>query len=188
MCSRLSREVINAHHQFISRYSGARAIGYFTTSSIVECIYHLAPVMHHSKDNEEQAASVAAFKQAHGILVRISAYNNVAKKALKALNGYVEKWGSHQDARSNGDGRPNGVTDNDVRHLPPRPWGCVHGTHIATAFLITNWHRLCIQILAEAADHSWPTASASTLARGWILQRAPFRATATSTSTSATFP
>lgn len=115
VCSRLSREVINAHDLFITRFPGARATGYFTTSSVVECIYHLAPVMHHSKDDTEHAACLDAFNQAHGILVRLSSYNNVAKNALKALNGVVRKWGSGFVVENGGTSGPNGRTEYNVR-------------------------------------------------------------------------
>lgn len=92
LCSRLSREIIRAHEVFISQHPSARAAGYFATSSIVECIYHLAPVLQYSQDSQEHAACVSAFHQAHSILVRLSPYNSVADKALKALNGLIKKW------------------------------------------------------------------------------------------------
>lgn len=118
LCARLSREIIRAHDLYISRYPEARAIGYFTTSSTVECIYHLAPVMHYSKDDDEHTACVSAFNQAHGILVRLSAYNNVAKRALKALNGVVKKWGSGNTTGNSG-ARQSEVGDYSVRRLSP---------------------------------------------------------------------
>ncbi|KAF9771579.1 hypothetical protein IL306_010777 [Fusarium sp. DS 682] len=101
-CAQLSREIIRSHDLYLSQYPEARASGYFTTSSIVECIYHLAPVIHRSIDSNEHSACVSAFNQAHGILVRLSAYNNVAKKALKALNGVIKKWGSGDTTGSSG--------------------------------------------------------------------------------------
>lgn len=102
ICSRLAREVIAAHELFISHYPDARATGYFTSSSLVECIYHLAPVLHKSKDGDEYRYCVTAFQQAHCILVKISAYNNVAKNALQALSGFVRKWGSGGDVGNGG--------------------------------------------------------------------------------------
>ncbi|KAF5710205.1 hypothetical protein FMUND_9627 [Fusarium mundagurra] len=93
-CARLSREVIRSHHVYFSQYPEPRASAYFATSSIVECIYHLAPVIHRSIDTNERSACVSAFNQAHGILVILSVYSNVAKKALRALNGVIKKWGS----------------------------------------------------------------------------------------------
>lgn len=102
LCARLSREVIRAHNLYILKYPGARAIGYISTSSIVECIYHLALVMHYSKDANERIVCVSAFNHAHGILLRLSAYNNVAKRALKALNGVVRKWGSSSTTGDSG--------------------------------------------------------------------------------------
>ncbi|SCV27517.1 uncharacterized protein FFB14_01590 [Fusarium fujikuroi] len=101
-CARLSREIIRSHHVYLSQYPEARASGYFTTSSIVECIYHLAPVIHCSVDSNEHSACVSAFNQARGILVKLSAYNNVAKKALKALNGVIKKWGTGDIKGSSG--------------------------------------------------------------------------------------
>ncbi|SCO35176.1 uncharacterized protein FFMR_03786 [Fusarium fujikuroi] len=101
-CARLSREIIRSHHVYLSQYPEARASGYFTTSSIVECIYHLAPVIHCSVDSNERSACVSAFNQARGILVKLSAYNNVAKKALKALNGVIKKWGTGDIKGSSG--------------------------------------------------------------------------------------
>ncbi|EWG44876.1 hypothetical protein FVEG_05844 [Fusarium verticillioides 7600] len=91
-CARLSREIIRSHHLYFLQYP-ARASGYFATSSIVECIYHLAPVIHRSTDSHEHSACVSAFNQAHGILINLSVYTNVAKKALRALNGVIKKWG-----------------------------------------------------------------------------------------------
>lgn len=78
--------------------------------------------MHHSKDDKEHAACVSAFNQAHGILVRLSAYNDVAKRALKALNGVIKKWGngnSTDDSSVLHDGAPQSEEGNgNVRHPP----------------------------------------------------------------------
>lgn len=120
LCAQLSRKVVRAHDRFISQFPEARATGYFTTCSIVECIYHLAPMMHYSEDDNEQQACVSAFDQAHSILVRLSAYNNVAKRALKALNGVVQKW-SRGNTSSNSGGIFHGIRhaegiDFNVRH------------------------------------------------------------------------
>lgn len=101
-CARLSREIIRAHHLYILRFPEARAIGYFTTSSTVECIYQLAPVMRYSRDHSEHTACIAAFNQAQSILVKLSAYNSVARKALKALNGLAKKWGSRNTTSKGG--------------------------------------------------------------------------------------
>lgn len=114
LCALLSREIIRAHDLYISRYPEARAIGYFTTSTTVECVYHLALVMHHSKDHSEHTACLAAFNQAHSILVRLSAYNNVAKRALKALNGVAKKWGSGNITEKNGGHA--GMRQGEARH------------------------------------------------------------------------
>ncbi|KAF2481576.1 hypothetical protein BDY17DRAFT_190641 [Neohortaea acidophila] len=93
LCSRIARETIHAHVAFMARYPCVRAVGYFTTTSMVECVYHLVPVLHYSK-NEEQAACVKALNQAHGILIQLSAKLNVAKRALKALRGVTSRWGT----------------------------------------------------------------------------------------------
>lgn len=104
-CARLAREIIRSHDLYILRYPEARAMGYFATTSLVECIYHLALVMRYSKeDDTEHNACVAAFDQAHGILVRLSVYNNVAKRALEALNGVIRKWGSRNAPSSSNAG------------------------------------------------------------------------------------
>lgn len=113
-CARLSREIIKSHDLFISRFPEFHATGYFTTCSIVECIYHLAPVMRYSRDHNEHSAGIAAFDQAHGILVKVSIYNNVAKKALKALNGLVRKWGSANTTRAHTSALQKELGDFDV--------------------------------------------------------------------------
>jgi hypothetical protein len=111
LCSRLARQIIDSHSLFLSRYPSARATGYFATSSIVECIYHLALVLQHSKDETEHAACASAFRLAHDILVKISSYNNVASRALKALTGVVNKWcGGGNESRVNGAQGGNGVS------------------------------------------------------------------------------
>lgn len=136
LCARLSRGIIRAHDLYISRYPEARSIGYIATSSTVECIYHLAPVMHYSKDDNEHSACVSAFHQAHGILVKLSAYNNVAKRALKALNGVVKKWGSGNTTGNTGSLHPvvrqSEVGDCSIMDAPPQ----VHefqGTNVQTS-------------------------------------------------------
>jgi hypothetical protein len=119
LCSRLARQIIEAHGLFISRYPSARATGYFTTSSIVECIYHLALVLHHSKDEEEHAACASAFRLAHDILVKISSYNNVASRALKALTGVVNKWcSSGNESRVGGTRGGHGVAGETLGNSP----------------------------------------------------------------------
>lgn len=119
-CARISREVIRAHGLYISKYPGARAIGYFSTSTMVECIYHLATVMHYSKDVDERSASLCAFNQAHAILLNLSAYSNVAKKALRALNGVVRKWGSGGITGDSGSGQHD-PGQNDLEEISVRP-------------------------------------------------------------------
>ena len=110
LCAGLARQIIEAHDLFISRYPEDRATGYFTTSSIVECIYHLALVLHHCKDEQERAVCASAFRVAHGILVKISSYNEVANKALKALTGVINKWCSGNETRADGAEGENGVS------------------------------------------------------------------------------
>jgi hypothetical protein len=94
LCARLSGEIIHAHDAYLARYPGARASGYFVTASMVECVYHLAPVLHYTKDASEHNASVAALQAANGILIQLSPKLNVAKKALRALNGVMLRWAS----------------------------------------------------------------------------------------------
>ncbi len=94
-CARLPREIIRAYDMVISQFPEARAVGYFATSSVVECIHHLFLHMHYNKDGDGHAACVSAFIQAHSILVRRSAFNNMATRTLKAPNGIIDKWGSN---------------------------------------------------------------------------------------------
>ena len=100
LCARLAREIIRSHDAFTKRYPKARASGYFITASLVECIYHLAPVLHYSTNVEEHNTSVAALKQAYGILVLLSSKLNVSKRALRAINGVMLKWGSEGKSRN----------------------------------------------------------------------------------------
>ncbi|KAK3117447.1 hypothetical protein LTR53_001212 [Teratosphaeriaceae sp. CCFEE 6253] len=104
LCSRFACQIIGAHELFISRYSSTRATGYFTTSSMVECIYHLALVLHHSKDEEEHTACVSAFQLALDILLRLSSYKKVANRALEALTCVVRRWGNGRKIGARGDG------------------------------------------------------------------------------------
>jgi len=79
--------------------------------------------MHHSEDDNEHAACVSAFNQAHSILIRLSAYNNVAKRALKALNGVIKKWGNGNITGNRGgiyaSARHSEVRDRNVRYPSP---------------------------------------------------------------------
>ncbi|KAF5628929.1 hypothetical protein F52700_8022 [Fusarium sp. NRRL 52700] len=124
-CAQVSRQIIRSHHLYLLQYpQAARACGYFTTSSVVECIYHLAPVIHRSIDGSEHSACVTAFNQAHGVLVTLSAYNNVAKKALRALNGVIKKWGSDTSA-------PQGeVQDRNNFDVPPEIYELTRNTDV----------------------------------------------------------
>lgn len=122
-CARLSREVIHSHKICIARYPGARASGYFTTASIVECIYQLVPVLHYSKDNDEYTASMTALSQAHEIVIQLSTKLNSAKKALRALSGVTKRWGIVKTTDSTGsssvDGSHSAIADIVVSHRPP---------------------------------------------------------------------
>ncbi|EME43714.1 hypothetical protein DOTSEDRAFT_71540 [Dothistroma septosporum NZE10] len=121
LCSRLARQIIVAHDVFVSQWRSARPTGYFTTSSIVECIYHLALVLHNSRDESEHAACVSAFRLAHSVLVRLSSYCKVAEKALRALNGLVRRWGGgHSDGTSAATGGVNDLTENNATSPPFR--------------------------------------------------------------------
>ena len=92
-CARLAREIIHGHDIYLNRYRNARASGYFMTTSMVESVYHLTPVLHYTKNSGEFAACVKALKQAHAILKQLSTRMNVAKKALRALSGVLTRWG-----------------------------------------------------------------------------------------------
>ena len=79
---------------------------------MVECVYHLAPVLHYTKDANERNASVTALQAANGILIQLSSKLNVAKKALRALNGVMLRWAS---GNSPGNTGQEGSHHNEVR-------------------------------------------------------------------------
>lgn len=114
LCARLSREIVHAHDAYLTLYPGARASGYFVTASMVECVYHLAPVLYHTKDESERSASVVALRAANGILIQLSSKLNVAKKALRALNGVMLRWASSNQATNSTQDEPGNTL---VRHL-----------------------------------------------------------------------
>lgn len=114
-CARLSREVIQGHDVYLSKHQEGRASGYFSTTAVVECIYHLAPVLHYSKSSGEVAACVAALKQVHHILKQLSSRLNVAKKALKALSGVFTRWA--RDITKQSKGTPDLDALDNVSHL-----------------------------------------------------------------------
>lgn len=120
-CARISREIIKAHHLYIATFPKARAVGYFTTSSTVECIYHLSPVMRYSTDQGERTACIAAFHQAQDVLSKLSAYNNVAKKALEALKGLANKWGSSPVGAHAGNNAPPSAAEGSVNSIVSTP-------------------------------------------------------------------
>ena len=99
LCARIAREIIHNHEVFLARYPGARASGYFITSSMVECVYHLVPVLHYSKDPDEHGASLLALKRAHNILIQLSSILNVSKNALRALRGVMSRWGTQSNTQ-----------------------------------------------------------------------------------------
>lgn len=117
MCARLSREIIAAHDIFMRSSSGIRAIGYFTTASMVEAVYHLAPVLNYSKEAGEHEACVTALKQAHRILLQLAPKLSVAKRALKALKGVIERFSSDNGSHS------SSTKDTDAGMVDP---GTVH--------------------------------------------------------------
>lgn len=92
LCARLSRETILSHVILMGQGLGLRAIGYFTTASLVECVYQLVPVLHYSNDREQHMASVTALNQAYNILTKLSTKLYVAEQALKAICGVVKRW------------------------------------------------------------------------------------------------
>lgn len=102
-----------------------RAVGYFTTASLVECVYHLAPVLHYSKVSEEHNACVASLKQAHRVILQLSAKMSVAKRALRALKGLIEKWAAESvdyiSPSSDTDGRIFVPSSNLVSRLLSEP-------------------------------------------------------------------
>ena len=116
-CARLAREIIHGHDVYINRYRNARASGYFMTTSMVESVYHLTPVLHYTNNSAEFAACVKALKQAHTILKQLSTRMNVAKKALRALSGVLTRWGG--DAAETSTGTPGVQADSFNNTVSP---------------------------------------------------------------------
>jgi hypothetical protein len=84
-CARLAKDSIEAISAFANAYPRIRASGYFISTALVECIYHLVYNLQDQATGADRAATVASFRAAYQLLVDFGNTWITARRALKAL-------------------------------------------------------------------------------------------------------
>lgn len=74
---------------------------------MVECVYHLIPVLREPSFDEDHTAAVSSLRTAHNIVASLSQRLNVARHATVALEQAMTRWGGDSAVRhlSSDDGR-----------------------------------------------------------------------------------
>ncbi|KAF2494597.1 hypothetical protein BU16DRAFT_589557 [Lophium mytilinum] len=84
-CAVLARDSIEAIAAFASVCPGIRPSGYFISTALVECIYHLAYLLKDPELQTDGSAALESFHSAYQLLVELAETIEAAKHALEAL-------------------------------------------------------------------------------------------------------
>jgi hypothetical protein len=88
-CARVAKDSIEAISAFANAYPRIRASGYFISTTLVECVYHLVYILQDQTANVDRASVIASFRAAYQLLVDFGNTWITARRALQALGTAV---------------------------------------------------------------------------------------------------
>ena len=88
-CAHLARASINAIAAFVSECPKARSSGYFISTAIVECIYHLVYIVQDRGLDTDRSAALDAFRKAYQLLTDLAPTWITARRALRVISSVI---------------------------------------------------------------------------------------------------
>lgn len=85
----MARDTIQAIALFIRTCGRVRPSGFFFTTAVVECMYHLIYLIQEPALTSEHETAIDAFRMANGILEDLSKTLNSAKRAILAVRSII---------------------------------------------------------------------------------------------------
>lgn len=82
-------QVIEAIAAFADNITNIEPCGFFFSTALVECVYHLVFAIQDAPVNEERTSIVSSLKLSYQLLVRFSLSLDTAKRAIRALDSAV---------------------------------------------------------------------------------------------------
>jgi hypothetical protein len=89
LCLSLAAQTVDAISAFSARCPSIAPCGFFFSTALLECIYHLIFAMRNTPTDDERGATVRSFRLAYRLLEKFSQVLDTAKRALRALNSVV---------------------------------------------------------------------------------------------------
>lgn len=85
LCVSLASQVIDAIAAFTDSIANIEPCGFFFSTALVECIYHLIFAIQRNPPEAERTSGVDSLKRSYQLLVRFSRTLDTAKRAIRAL-------------------------------------------------------------------------------------------------------
>jgi hypothetical protein len=92
-CADLSRSSIDAIAAFSTLCPRSRCSGYFISTALVECIYHLVYILQDRSLEIDRPSLLEAFRKAHQLLSDFASTWMTARRALRALSSAIFSGG-----------------------------------------------------------------------------------------------
>lgn len=89
LCVSLAAQTVDAIAAFTESCPSIVPCGFFFSTALLECIYHLIVAIRAKPSEEERAASIRSFQLAYQLLEQFSQALDTAKRALRALNSVI---------------------------------------------------------------------------------------------------
>jgi hypothetical protein len=113
LCALISSHSIEAISAFANACPGMRPAGYFISTALVECIYHLVYVLRDPNLQLDRSGALEAFRVAYELLLRFTETVNSAKNAIMALKLAIFSGGS-ENPFSSVISKAGNVIDRDI--------------------------------------------------------------------------
>lgn len=109
-------QVIEAIAAFTDNVTNIAPCGFFFSTALVECVYHLVFAIQDAPANEDRASIISSLKLPYQLLVRFSHTLDTAKRAIRALDSAVfpGSAGSLTDRYDGDTGVDPGAGDNNL--------------------------------------------------------------------------
>lgn len=89
LCISLAAETVDAIAAFTDSCPSIIPCGFFFSTALLECIYHLILAMRATPTHEQREVSIKSFQLAYHLLEQFSKSLDTAKRALRALSSVV---------------------------------------------------------------------------------------------------
>lgn len=92
-CAHLSRSSIDAIAAFSTSFHRSRCSGYFISTALVECIYHLVYILQDRSLQIDRSSLLDAFRKAYQLLSDFASTWMTARRAIRALSSVIFSGG-----------------------------------------------------------------------------------------------